>query len=114
MTASWLGSALRARPLSVLAWAILAWTAPVTAYLLLDPASPQRLAVLAVAVLAVVAAGCVATSASVACALAGIPLAGRSAALRDKSWSVAFLRQRDPDAAGSARPRAPGTAPAAA
>jgi uncharacterized protein DUF6412 len=42
------------------------------------------------------------------------PLAGRTSALREKSWCAAFLRQRDPDAPGRARPRAPGAAPAAA
>ena len=38
----------------------------------------------------------------------------RASALREKSWGAAFLRQRDPDAAGRARPRAPSAAPAAA
>jgi hypothetical protein len=38
----------------------------------------------------------------------------RASALREKSWRAAFLRQRDPDAAGRARPRAPSAAPAAA
>ena len=35
-------------------------------------------------------------------------------ALREKSWRVAFLRLRDPDARGRPRPRAPSAAPAAA
>jgi hypothetical protein len=34
-------------------------------------------------------------------------------ALRRKSWGAAFQRQRNPDAPGRARPRAPSTAPAA-
>jgi hypothetical protein len=42
------------------------------------------------------------------------PLPRRAVALRRKSWSAAFQRQRDPDAAGRARPRAPSAAPAAA
>jgi len=43
------------------------------------------------------------------------PLTGRVVALREKAWSAAFQRQRDPDAAGRPRPRAPGqTVPAAA
>lgn len=42
------------------------------------------------------------------------PLTGRAAALRRKSWSAAFQRQLNPDAAGRARPRAPSAAPAAA
>lgn len=78
--------------------------------------TPQRAAVVAVAVLAVAAvavAGCLAAGATPAAA-AGLPVARRVAALRDKSWRVAFLRQRDPDARGRSRPRAPTAARAAA
>jgi Family of unknown function (DUF6412) len=42
------------------------------------------------------------------------PLVRRAIALRRKSWGAIFQRQRDPDAAGRARPRAPSAAPAAA
>jgi predicted secreted Zn-dependent protease len=42
------------------------------------------------------------------------PLVRRAIALRRKSWGAAFQRQRDPDAAGHTRPRAPSAAPAAA
>jgi hypothetical protein len=42
------------------------------------------------------------------------PLVRRAVALRRKSWGAAFQRQRDPDAAGRPRPRAPAAAPAAA
>jgi hypothetical protein len=45
--------------------------------------------------------------------VAASPLTGRVAALREKSWSAAFQRQLDPDAAGRVRPRAPGACPAA-
>jgi hypothetical protein len=45
---------------------------------------------------------------------AALPLIRRARALREKSWRAAFLRQRDPDAAGRSRPRAPTAAPAAA
>ena len=45
---------------------------------------------------------------------AALPLIRRACALREKSWRAAFLRQRDPDAAGRTRPRAPSAAPAAA
>jgi hypothetical protein len=38
----------------------------------------------------------------------------RAVALREKSWSAAFQRQLNPDAAGRARPRAPSAVPAAA
>jgi Family of unknown function (DUF6412) len=107
--------------LGVLAWAMVAWAAPVAAYLLgqqlhsgADALAPQRLATLAVALLAVALVGCLAAGASFPRALAPGPFASRATALRDKSWHVAFLRQRDPDAAGRPRPRAPGPAPAAA
>ena len=82
--------------------------------LLGDPVTPQRLAALAVAVLAAVAAGCVAAAIRVDRALGAIPVVRRVSALRDKSWRVAFLRLRDPDARGRPRPRAPTAAPAAA
>lgn len=42
------------------------------------------------------------------------PHAVRSSAVRRRAWRTAFLPQRDPDARGRRRPRAPGTAPAAA
>jgi hypothetical protein len=81
--------------------------------------TPQRaavltVAVLAVAVLAVELAGAGAISASVAVAAGAIPVRRRVAALRLRSWRVAFLPQRDPDARGRRRPRAPSAAQAAA
>ena len=82
--------------------------------LLGDPITPQRLAALAVAVLAAVAVGCVAAAVRVDRAPAAIPVVRRVTALRDKSWRVAFLRLRDPDARGRSRPRAPSAAPTAA
>jgi hypothetical protein len=66
-------------------------------------------AVLAGLILAVLAGG-----ARLARAVTSGPLVSRAAGLREKSWCAAFLRQRDPDAAGRARPRAPSAAPAAA
>jgi len=45
---------------------------------------------------------------------AALPLIRLARALREKSWRAAFLRQRDPDAAGRTRPRAPSAAQAAA
>lgn len=76
--------------------------------------TPQRAAVLMIAVLAVAVVGCLAAGASFTGDLAGMPVTRRVAALRDKSWRVAFLRLRDPDARGRTRPRAPAAAPAAA
>ena len=52
--------------------------------------------------------------ASVSRTAAALPLIRRTRALREKSWRAAFLRQRDPDAAGRTRPRAPSAAQAAA
>jgi hypothetical protein len=104
---------------SVLAWAMTGWAASAAGFLLGQQllggtVDPQRLAVLAATVLAVALVGCLTAGAGFPRALAGIPFASRATALRDKSWHVAFLRQRDPDAAGRPRPRAPGVAPAAA
>lgn len=81
--------------------------------------TPQRaamitVAVLAVAVLAVELAGSRAISASLAVAAGATPVRRRVAALQRKSWRVAFLPQRDPDARGRSRPRAPSAVQAAA
>jgi hypothetical protein len=70
-------------------------------------------AVLAGAVFAAVLA-LLTSVASVSRATAALPMTRRVSALREKSWRAAFLRQRDPDAAGRARPRAPSAAQAAA
>jgi len=87
-----------------------------TSHLLLAPASPSAVAVtlLAGAVLAGALATCLASGAGIARLSTAVPLIRRAAALREKSWRAAFLPQRDPDAAGRPRPRAPSAAPAAA
>jgi hypothetical protein len=81
-------------------------------------ASPSGLTALAGAVLAgAIFAAVLALLISVASlsrTAAALPLIRRTSALREKSWRAAFLRQRDPDAAGRPRPRAPSAAPAAA
>ena len=81
-------------------------------------ASPSGLTAVAAAVLAgamLAAVLALVTSVAVASGLTTvIPLIRRASALREKSWRAAFLRQRDPDAAGRTRPRAPTAAPAAA
>jgi hypothetical protein len=64
---------------------------------------------LAGALLAVLACGRVPGSARTAG-----PQLRRAVALRRKSWGAIFQRQRDPDAAGRARPRAPSAVTAAA
>lgn len=80
--------------------------------------SPSGLTALAAAVLAgaVFAAVLVVLTsvASLSRTTAALPMLRRASALREKSWRAAFLRQRDPDAAGRSRPRAPSAAPAAA
>jgi hypothetical protein len=80
--------------------------------------SPSALTALAATVLAgamVAAVLALLTSvAGVSRTAAALPLIRRARALREKSWRAAFLRQRDPDAAGRTRPRAPSAAPAAA
>ena len=100
--------------LSVLA--PLAGLARETSHLLLAPASLSAVAVtlLAGALLAGALTACLASAARLGRLSAAVPLIRRSAALREKSWCAAFLPQRDPDAAGRPRPRAPSAAPAAA
>jgi Family of unknown function (DUF6412) len=71
-------------------------------------------AVLAGAVFAVAVLALVTSVASLSRTTAALPMIRRASALREKSWGAAFLRQRDPDAAGRSRPRAPSAAPAAA
>ena len=87
-----------------------------TSHLLLAPASLSAVAVtlLAGAVLAGALAACLASGAGIGRMSNAVPLIGQAVALREKSWRAAFLPQRDPDAAGRPRPRAPSAAPAAA
>ena len=81
-------------------------------------ASPSGLTALAATVLAGAMLAAVLallhSVAGVSRTAAALPLVRRTRALREKSWRAAFLRQRDPDAAGRTRPRAPSTAQAAA
>jgi len=95
----------------------LAWLWQVAGHLLailMWADTPQRVAVLTLAVLAVAVVGSLAAGASLAGAAAGHPVLRHLTALREKSWRVTFQRQRDPDARGRTRPRAPSAAPAAA
>ncbi len=79
---------------------------------------PGALTIVSTAMLAAVLIGLVAAVAAdgarIARMAAAAPLTRRTAGLREKSWSAAFLRQCDPDAAGRPRPRAPSAGPAAA
>ena len=96
------------------ALALIAFAGHVTAVAL---TGSSGLTILSAAVLAAVLTGLViatvAGSARIARTVTAAPLRRRAAILQEKSWSVAFLRQRDPDAAGRPRPRAPSAAPAA-
>jgi hypothetical protein len=80
--------------------------------------SPSGLTALAAAVLAgamfATVLALLTSVASLSRSTAALPMIRRASALREKSWGAAFLRQRDPDAAGRARPRAPSAALAAA
>ena len=85
-------------------------------HILLAPAgvSGTAMTALAVTVLAGALAACLTCAVWIGRMSASVPLLGRASALREKSRGAAFLRQRDPDAAGRPRPRAPSAAPAAA
>ena len=79
--------------------------------------SPSALTALAATVLAgamLAAVLVLLTSVTGVSRTATIPMTRRVCALREKSWGAGFLRQRDPDAAGRARPRAPSAAQAVA
>jgi hypothetical protein len=76
--------------------------------------APSGLMVLAAIVVTGMLIAFLACGSRIAAAATARPLTGRCAALSEKSWSAAFQRQRDPDAAGRARPRAPSAVPAAA
>jgi hypothetical protein len=75
-----------------------------------QPLAAVAAAMLAGAVLAVL----LARLASACRGRVAVPLVRRVRALRERSRRAAIGRQRDPDAPGRARPRAPSAAPAAA
>ena len=85
-------------------------------HVLFAPSNLSAVAVtlLAGAVLAGALAAYLASAGTLGRLSAAVPLIRRAAAQRDKSWCAAFAAQRDPDAAGRPRPRAPSAAPAAA
>jgi hypothetical protein len=76
------------------------------------PSASGLMAVAAIALTGMLVAF-LAHGARIAAAVTARPLV-RAATLREKSWSAAFQRQLNPDAAGRARPRAPSPVPAAA
>jgi hypothetical protein len=92
-------------------------TAAATAWLLPTPhALPLASELIAIATITLAGAviAMLARSARLASAEQAGALLKRALAERRKSRSAVFQRQRNPDAAGRARPRAPSAAPAAA
>ena len=113
MTLTTLTSVLSA--LASLVLALLADLWQLTVHVLAGPSGLSALAVtVAGAVLIGTLAVCLASGAGLGRLSAAVPLARRAAALREKSWRAAYQQQRDPDAAGRPRPRAPSAALAAA
>jgi Family of unknown function (DUF6412) len=103
-----------ARPLGVLALLACLWQ--IAGHLLVAPTGAAALAatLLAATVLASALVAALVLSGLPARGSGLAPLTGPVAALRKKSWSAAFIRLRDPGAAGRRRPRAPSVIPAAA
>ena len=101
----------------MVAWLVSVLT-PLTGYWLpaghaaATPSASGLMAVAAIALTGMLAAF-IAHSARIAAVVTARPLV-RAATLREKSWSAAFQRQLNPDAAGRTRPRAPSAVPAAA
>ncbi|MBO0818150.1 MAG: hypothetical protein J2P30_23700 [Actinobacteria bacterium] len=75
---------------------------------------PAGLVVLAAISLTCLLLAFLAQGGRIAAGASTLPQASRAAALRAKSWRVAFVPQCDPDAPGRARPRAPSVSLAAA
>ena len=72
------------------------------------------LVALAAITLTCLAVGLLPRGARLAAAVTATPLSSGVAGLRERSWRAGFVPQRDPDAPGRARPRAPTAGPAAA
>ena len=89
--------------------------ATLAGYLLTGPGGlPVLTAAVLAAMLTALAVAVVAGAARSARSIAAAPLHRRASGLQQRSWRAAFLRQRDPGAAGRPRPRAPSADPAAA
>jgi Family of unknown function (DUF6412) len=75
---------------------------------------PAGLMTLAAVTLTCLLIALLAQGARLAATVTAVPQKSGVAALREKSWRAGFVSQRDPDAPGRARPRAPTAGPAAA
>jgi hypothetical protein len=83
-------------------------------FALLPDGRPAGLMALAAVTLTCLLVALLAQGARLAAAVTAAPQRSGVAALREKSWRAGFVSQRDPDAPGRARPRAPTAGPAAA
>src|SRR2546430_12908368 len=84
------------------------------AFALLPDVKPAGLMALAAVTLTCLLVALLAQGARLAAIVTAAPQRSGVAALREKSWRAGFISQRDPDAPGRARPRAPTAGPAAA
>jgi hypothetical protein len=84
------------------------------AFTLVPDGKPAGLMALAAVTLTCLLVALLAQGARLAAAVTAAPQRSGVAALREKSWRAGFISQRDPDAPGRARPRAPTAGPAAA
>jgi hypothetical protein len=75
---------------------------------------PAGLMALAAVTLTCLIVALLAQGARLAAVVTAAPQRSGVAALREKSWRAGFVSQRDPDAPGRVRPRAPTAGPAAA
>ena len=83
-------------------------------FALLPDGKPTGLMALAAVTLTCLLIALLAQGARLAATVTAAPQKSGVAALREKSWRAGFVSQRDPDAPGRARPRAPAAGPAAA
>ena len=83
-------------------------------FALVPDGKPAGLMALAAVTLTCLLVALLAQGARLAATLTAAPQRSGAAALREKSWRAGFVSQRDPDAPGRARPRAPTAGPAAA
>ena len=83
-------------------------------FALVSSEKPAVLVALAAVTLTCLLVSLLAQGGRLAAAVTAAPLMSGAAALREKSWRAGFISQRDPDAPGRARPRAPTAGPAAA
>jgi len=83
-------------------------------FALVPDGKPAGLMALAAVTLTGLLIALLAQGVRLAATVTAAPRKSGAAALREKSWRAGFVSQRDPDAPGRARPRAPSAAPAAA